>query len=319
MPRCSTVHDSMRQSRSGVTLLEVVVVIAILGVLAAVLLPAIQQARAMSRRASCLNNFRQLGIALNSMAEVKGEFSTGGFDDPQKPFESFYPHLEQTPLLRELQDQGSARIPPVLVCPSETMQDDLFGVVPNYFLNAGTRFRDHRPSNGFESIGEGNRRASEISDGLSNTVAMSERLTAWPIGRRASMAESELKAEPRRTFWFTATRYGGRGEEHLAIDECTHRRTTPVPQFYGLGTLNHRHIRGYDHMLPPNSPGCYNGPEDFNINEGVFLIPATSFHSGGVNVLFADGSARFASESVSTEIWHAIGTRNGNETLNLEF
>ncbi len=313
----------MPQHRQGVTLLEVVVVIAIVGLLAALLLPAVQQARANSQRMSCLNNFRQLGVALNSMAENRGEYSSGGnVPIPEQPYMAFFPYLEQTNLMKELQQGFSATIPPVLLCPSETRQNEhsTLRIVPNYYLNGGSTFRSYRPSSGFESIGrEPSRKVSDITDGLSNTAAISERLTPWPMETRGLMTDAELDVEPRRTFWFTAVRYGGRGEELLAIAECTNNRTTAFPQFYGLGTLHQRHLRGYDHMLPPNSPACYNGPEDHHIDDEVFLIPATSNHSGGVNVLMLDGSAHFVSENVDGNVWRALGTRNGNETVPLPF
>ncbi|MFO7973997.1 MAG: type II secretion system protein [Candidatus Hydrogenedentota bacterium] len=69
----------------GFTLLELLVVIAILGILAAILLPALARARETARRASCLNNLSQLGIALQLYArENNGQFPwSGGGGDAQ--------------------------------------------------------------------------------------------------------------------------------------------------------------------------------------------------------------------------------------------
>ena len=70
----------MRSSKNhqGFTLIELLVVIAIIAVLIALLLPAVQAAREAARRSSCVNNMKQIGLALNNYESVNGSYPPGG-------------------------------------------------------------------------------------------------------------------------------------------------------------------------------------------------------------------------------------------------
>jgi prepilin-type processing-associated H-X9-DG protein len=189
----------------------------------------------------------------------------------------------------------------------------------NYFLNDGTKFR-HAEHDGFRKSTAMDTRPGDITDGLSQTVAMSERLVKLNNTLAPRPTVEEMLQKPKRTFWWTEVAYRRSGEEAAAIDQCRQHRTTVLPQMFGANAPNLRMGRpSYDHMLPPNHPGCYNGPEDFDVNFEAFLIPASSLHPGGVNSLMADGSVHFVNESIDAGVWQALGTRNGRESFNSPF
>lgn len=295
-------------------MLEVLVVIAILGLLAALLLPAVQQARESSRRLICQNHLRQVGVALANVAERDGAFPTSGH--PESGYLRLLPEFDAAAIgdaLAAQQRPQSFRVP-VLICPDDPVADvNMQRGEVSYFFNDGTQFRLYDPTNGFRKSSREDTRPEEITDGLSQTIAMSERLVRPRVSSLPPV--EQMEQELRRYFWWTETRYSGSGQEALAIEDCRHHRTTVDPQFAGLNAFQYHPAFGYDHMLPPNHPACYNGPEDFNVQVYLFLIPASSLHPGGVNSLKADGSVHFVAETIDAGVWQALGTRNGVESF----
>jgi prepilin-type processing-associated H-X9-DG protein len=82
---------------------------------------------------------------------------------------------------------------------------------------------------------------------------------------------------------------------------------------------------GYSHLMAPNKPTCFfsnklfatNG-EAFYGHDDITMIGASSFHPGGVNVGFCDGSVKFVKDSVSLQTWAAIATRGGGEVVSAD-
>lgn len=131
----------MISRRKAFTLVELLVVIAIIGMLVAILLPAVQAARAAGRRTVCKNNLRQIGLGLQSYHEAQGQFPIGGlevrfgaFQDKSKrqlAWSAFLlPYLEEQPLYDRLNlqtafdssenQEAAATILPIYLCPSSS-------------------------------------------------------------------------------------------------------------------------------------------------------------------------------------------------------
>lgn len=331
----------------GVTIVELLVTISVVGVLLALLLPAVASSRESARRIQCQHHLREIGIACQNHVSTHRAFpytsSSPGriigdegdsFQLAASPHAMLMASLDHsiynkidfedrwlTDLSRPLGAINAANNAilkvnlPFLRCPSDRQQAG----ANNYRANVGIGLRHTFPDRYLACLDDRNGRGAfmnakatrpnSFSDGLSNTVLFSEKV----IGDFSNDRMSPFRD---RFSWPTA---------HLpcSIDGVVRICTSQAPSDYShlsfggsnwlVGGLN---ATWYNHLLTPNSktPDCGKGGT-ISAGGGAGIYTARSFHLGGVNILLADGSGRFVSESVSTTIWQAIGTRNGSELV----
>jgi len=188
-------RSSAGAARRGFTLVELLVVITIIGILIALLLPAVQAARAAARRMSCSNNLRQIGIGLHNYHAALGCFPPGGLE-PRSPkwpqgrqlaWSVFLlPYVEQQPLYDALDTgkafdhadnaEAAAAILSLYVCPSVPRGMELReGRGPCHFGGIyGERISSpNNPPKGTMLYDQAIS-IRDISDGTSHTLAISE-------------------------------------------------------------------------------------------------------------------------------------------------
>jgi prepilin-type processing-associated H-X9-DG protein len=302
-----------RKTRTALTIVELCVAVTVVTLLAALLLPALGGALGVSRRSACASNLHQLGHALAGHLETHGAFPTANLPEPA--LWPLLPRIEQASLRNALISRNPPeQLPevPVLVCPSDPVvwEQSSAGDV-SYYFSDGSSLRIAGHFDGFRKSTSHDTAPSEIVDGLSNTAAMSERMVR-KLSYHHPLSAEDLERETGRYLWYTPRRYARPGEEFAAAQMCRDERVSPVPAVFGANANAYRPNTGYDHMLTPNSPACYNGAIG-QFDAQFILLPPSSLHSGGVNVLMADGSVRFTADAVDSSAWAALGTRNGAE------
>lgn len=287
------------RSRNGFMIVELLVSIGIAGLLLSLLVVAVQRSRAAARRIQCANNLKQLGIAVEACVSSSRHYPSTGQESWAAIYEALgFPlaHIHAVPVWC-----------PSFTCPQDDYSGDRTNCTRSYTMNAGTHFRlrdDYR--NGYMGDTK-DRSPQDIADGQSQTAFFSERLV---VSRTTT--DEDVMAQPRRYLWWTASEVQTvPGNEPVFISECASHRTSQLPFLAWIPDVGGR---GYDHRIPPNRPGCWNGPPE-TAYEYEAIAPASSNHSEGVNVLFGDGHVTIVSDSIDAGIWQALGTINGGESV----
>lgn len=297
-----------RSLRRGLTLVEVLVAMGIVGLLLSLLVPAVQVVRESARRAQCLSNLHQIGVGIHNFESTHGRLPCDSLT-----LWDILPNVDSgVAFVGSSWDELKVPIP-LYLCPSDNDRSESPPLI-SYSTNDGNGVQRYGHNgvvpDDLARAGESPYvRLQDISDGTTATVMMSERLIQ-------TNGEPSRLRKPRHVP--VALRLPDELDQFA--QSCLESTVVMPPHvFYHLGGgpqlsngLIHRHI------LPPNSNSCLNGPPGTGMD---FLLAsfgqatASSLHRGGVNVLMCDGSVKFASEHLDRKVWSAAGSRNGQESL----
>ncbi len=291
-------------SRAAFTLIELLVVIAIIAILIALLVPAVQKVREAAARTQCQNNLKQIAVGIHNYHEAYGTLPIGfwdwGWGTWQVGILPFIEHQEAFNVYQNYHGKTNANGPPVysdpvnypvtkqrfpvLTCPSDTINaTPLFGLTQHsYAANYGnTNVNKQSPFmgvifGGAPFLDRLGVPLIKITDGTSTTLLVAEVIMAQGQDVRA----------------FTWDGVNAGFMTFLAPNST-------APDVVGSG--------GFCQYPFPGNPPCVMGAYD--------TYAARSRHAGGVQVALCDGSARFVSDTIDLNLWRALSTSQGNETI----
>lgn len=329
--------------RHGFTLVELLVVIAIISLLVALLLPAVQSAREAARRAQCINNLKQMGLAFHNYHEMWEAFPIGAMhsvtagtarqnDLGQSFFVALLPGVEQENLFARIDENAPGGVGnmdnpgnpngalfdgfrvPLYVCPSSSMdemtEDKVVAprgvLMTNYVGISGAATMNGTVNSLAEPTYKGIMASSgvlipndsisisDIKDGTTSTMMMAEQ-SEFSRTRGGDLVD--LRSSNSHGAWVGTTGPGVPGDGTWF---CTSFQT------WNVTTV--RYPVNFRDATSHTAPAMGLGPQDGSNR------PIQSTHTGGANILLADGSVRFLGENVDFVILTNLANRNdGNE------
>jgi prepilin-type N-terminal cleavage/methylation domain-containing protein/prepilin-type processing-associated H-X9-DG protein len=330
--------------KPGFTLVELLVVITIIGILIALLLPAVQAAREAARRMQCGNNMKQVDLAIQLYYEAMGNYPLGcvGYQSSGISgswvtvtwMRSILPYLEQENATNGLNVNlagdyindrflDRTRIE-AYCCPSDTAGRESFfdatfnpsdaigfsrSNVVGCFGASTTLIPPPRAVNPRRALFGVSYPGASFGNGASAGI----RTVADVIdGTSNTVAISEMISGPDKTGDFRGEWWINVGchYEHLYNPNFP---TDLVPgMFSSFGACDPSKVY-CDYSA--TGKDAYGNDSASTDGWGWFAYSASSDHGGGVNVGMVDGSVRFVADTINNAVWIAIGSINGNEVV----
>jgi len=302
-------------------------------------LPAVQAAREAARRSQCINNLKQIGLAVHNYADTWKAFPAGNWHGVMGSWlVGLLPYIEQGALFERYENfggvetfrtggarYGSAVNLPVTrtqlaayTCPSDsiTASPSIYNGVTfhNYVANYGNTTRGRLSPYGTDTAGNPNRYAgAPFIEYINRNTGNWANYYSWIEHDNLYITVVRLQDIPdglSNTLAFSETVQGRLGDLRGFAwwGGGAHFETYLPPNTSEPDVLE---SAGYcRHTQDPMNPPC-TGRSGTNQE----TIAARSRHPGGVQAAFCDGSARFISETIHLDTWRWLGTGRGKEVL----
>jgi prepilin-type N-terminal cleavage/methylation domain-containing protein len=322
-----------RAARRGFTLVELLVVIAIIGILIALLLPAVQAAREAARRSQCVNNLKQLGVALHNYHGVHQTFSPGGIHENNLSWAVFVlPYIEQEILYNQfdlnrgpynaggggrgpMKNEHALRRIATFMCPSslvekssspsETVSGSQYGSGPPYTMHY---YGVAGPIRGVDLNGDGvfEKAFQWVSSPTFGGASLEGIMIGSANTYRACSRLGDIRDGTSNTFLLMEQ---SKDDAGLRADGFP---LTPLRSWVrGVENQNGVDTAALVLTATKNLTQPINVPASGIFNDGAF----GSNHSGGCHALTADGAVRFLSQSIDFTTLRYLGTKAGGEAV----
>jgi prepilin-type N-terminal cleavage/methylation domain-containing protein/prepilin-type processing-associated H-X9-DG protein len=297
------INPSRRARANAFTLIEILVVIAIIAILIALLIPAVQRMRATAQRTECTNNLKQIGLAMTQFHTTHKVFpSNGGWDGSQT-----IPSAAGPPCTVETFDFTTNQaykfgVGDPKFGPKEQTGSWAYAILP--YIEQGSMYQKREWTIGLPIYVCGARRSSEAKPVVAGDVNGNYISGGWAWGRTDYGVN--LKAFDNRPTCWSTTRFSDGLSNTVLIGEKAYDAAAQTGSWY----YDEGFFVGGSKGTSRDAPGLnLDGPGiNYKDNWG-------SPHAEGVNFLFGDGSVRLLSYSVDPDLMAALMTPDGGEKV----
>lgn len=301
---------------AGFTLVELLVVIAIIGILVALLLPAIQAARAAARRNSCLNNVKQVVLACQNYADANQGALPPGSRDKGLPAAMCFilPFLEEGTLFKQLNLNAGS-----------TGQTAVARNVINAYVcpeYPGEKAPDNNPGNSYSPNGGGIANYQFVGGYYISTMpaAQLDKSSFGDFPKNGMFGLTKLVGANRETKGVRLRKVSDGLSKTFAYAEFTQNdKKDPTSPYFGLPGNMRSWIAsdngtfGFYAMKAISNYGV-NANVDRKADGVPFNhLPFSSFHTNGAHFGLGDGSVQFVTDDVTLSVYQGMATTNGGE------